>query len=353
MTSGPMASPTGRSSGPPTASGTCRAGPTTSFGTSGDIPVAADYTGDGQTDIGLFRPSTGQWFWPDRDDFNLNDTDVLAFGTNGDIPVPGDYDGDGDAQIAVFRPSTGRWFLRNVTVPYVFGTNGDVPVPGDYNDDGRTEVAVFRPSDGRWYIHGQAGVVWGAAGDIPVPGDYDGDGDSDFAVFRPSDGKWYVKGGATTSVRAPRETSPSRRTSTATATPTSRRSARPTASGTRSEGPPWPSARPATSPCSSAPAPEHGSGHGEVGRLGREHGLGHQRHHAPGSGHRPAELDIDGLALGEWLGVGELRRGVARTGRPAEDLVFPVGVVDAEDQVRGVTGRLARAPAPTRAAPWR
>jgi hypothetical protein len=52
---------------------------------------------------------------------------VLAFGTSGDVPVPADYDGDGDDDVAVFRPSSGVWFVNGGPV-LAFGTSGDVPV---------------------------------------------------------------------------------------------------------------------------------------------------------------------------------------------------------------------------------
>jgi hypothetical protein len=163
-------------------------GATTAWGISGDIPVPADYDGNGTTDLGVFWPSRGVWFV-------LGGTTV-HFGVVGDIPVPADYDGDGDDDIAVFRPSSGLWFVRGGTTTG-WGTNGDIPVPGDYDGDGDDDVAVFRPSLGVWFVQGGATTVWGTNGDIPVPGNYDGDGDTDIAVFRPSNGIWLVSGGAT------------------------------------------------------------------------------------------------------------------------------------------------------------
>ncbi len=148
---------------------------------------AADFNGDGRTDVSVFRPSTGGWY--------LAGQAAVAWGTAGDTPVPGDYDGNLTADIAVFRPSTGVWYIRG-QAGAEWGAPGDLPVPGDYDGNGTTDIAVFRPSIGAWYVRGQAGASWGAFGDVPVPGDYDGNGTTDVAVFRPTTGRWYVLGQA-------------------------------------------------------------------------------------------------------------------------------------------------------------
>jgi len=126
---------------------------------------------------------------------------TLQWGVSGDIPVPADFDGDGRTEFAIFRPSTGQWYIRysstQTAAVVTWGASQDFPVAGDYDGDGRADVAVFRPSEGLWYIRysrgGTGTVAWGTVNDVPVAGDYDGDGRADIAVFRPSAGIWYFR----------------------------------------------------------------------------------------------------------------------------------------------------------------
>ncbi|HXG82805.1 MAG TPA: FG-GAP-like repeat-containing protein [Pyrinomonadaceae bacterium] len=170
------------------------------FGLSGDKPVPADFDGDKRTDFAVCR--NGVWYILKSRD---NSVRITQFGLADDVPVPIDFDGDGKADIAVWRPSNGVWYyLRSSDGAFraaQFGTRGDKPVAGDYDRDGKADLAVFRPSSGTWYIlqsanNGFSAVQFGLAEDKPVPADYDGDGGTDIAVFRPSNGVWYVLRGS-------------------------------------------------------------------------------------------------------------------------------------------------------------
>lgn len=168
------------------------------FGASTDKLTPADFTGDGKTDIALFRPSTGEWFVLRSEDASYYS---FPFGTSGDIPFAGDFDADGKADNGVFRRSSATWFIRKssdgTAIIQQFGQTEDIPVIADYDGDGKSDIAIYRPSLGEWWIYKSTnGSViafqFGNGTDKPVQGDFTGDGKADAAVWRPSTGEWFV-----------------------------------------------------------------------------------------------------------------------------------------------------------------
>jgi len=166
------------------------------WGANGDVPVAADVDGDARTDLAVFRPSNGVWYIVNS---STGTVSIQQFGQNGDKPVAADYDGDEKADIAVFRPGDGVWYIAQSGGGFRFqqwGQSTDRPVVGDFNGDGRSDLTVFRPATGVWYmLESPLGVFraipFGVSSDRPVAADYNGDGITDLAVFRPSSGVWY------------------------------------------------------------------------------------------------------------------------------------------------------------------
>ncbi|HEV7898695.1 MAG TPA: FG-GAP-like repeat-containing protein, partial [Planosporangium sp.] len=159
-------------------------------GQPGDVPVPADYDGDGQLDLATWSPETGGWTIQNS---GGGTTERSVLGQRGDVPVPADYDGDGRAEPATFTPATATWHVRGAP-DVVYGKPGDRPAPADYTGDGRADLAVYRAKSGLWEIQGLGRVDLGSPWHIPVPADYDGDGKADPATWSPQSGLWYLRG---------------------------------------------------------------------------------------------------------------------------------------------------------------
>lgn len=167
------------------------------FGQLNDTLTPADYTGDGKTDISFWRESTKEWFVLRSEN---NTFFSFPFGTTGDIPAPADYDGDNKDDVAVYRPDAGTWFINQSsngeTAIIPFGIAEDKPVIADYDGDGKADIAIYRPSVSEWWINqsrdGVTALQFGSNGDKTVPGDFTGDGKADVAFFRPTTGEWFI-----------------------------------------------------------------------------------------------------------------------------------------------------------------
>jgi murein DD-endopeptidase MepM/ murein hydrolase activator NlpD len=80
-------------------------------------------------------------------------------------PVTGDWNGDGKTDIGLRRISTGMWYFRTgptwnqTTVSWDPGKGTDLqPVTGDWNGDGKTDIGLRRISTGMWYF--RTGPTW-------------------------------------------------------------------------------------------------------------------------------------------------------------------------------------------------
>ncbi len=158
----------------------------------GSSRAMADFDGDGRSDVGIYRPSTGTWYV----DLSTGGSLVQQYGAaNLDLPVPGDWLNNGTSQVAVYRPNTATWYtpINPGGLAYGWG-NVDRPIPGRYQSGAGTQYAVFRPTNADWYTPNTPnGQAYGWAGvDVPIPGDYTGGGMAQISVFRPLTDQWFT-----------------------------------------------------------------------------------------------------------------------------------------------------------------
>jgi hypothetical protein len=179
----------------------------------GDTPLLADFDGDGSADLGIWRASTGTWYWlTSSSGFSYASAGGIQWGNAslGDRPFAGDFDGDGVSDLAVWRASTGTWYWLTSTTGYSYAragvaqwgnaSLGDVPMLGDLDGDGKSDLVIWRSSTGTWYWKtSKTGYVYGltqswgnlAYSDIPLLADFDGDGIADIVIYRTLNGGWY------------------------------------------------------------------------------------------------------------------------------------------------------------------
>jgi hypothetical protein len=183
--------------------------------------VNASFVGSGSnpTDkIGVYRPSTGEWFLDLDGDGVLESCgiDYCVSSFSGGVPVVGEWDGSGISQLGMFLTDTAQWRLdKNANETWdgckvdrclgPFGQRTDLPVTGKWNASGNDRIGVFRPGNGRWHLDLSGDGKWDTcnwdrcayltvyqAGDLPVPGSWNGNGLTQLGLYRPSTGEWFL-----------------------------------------------------------------------------------------------------------------------------------------------------------------
>ena len=167
-----------------------------SFGQSTDLPAVGQWSTTPVDSIGVFRRSEKKWYLDKNrnkalDGCGTDECPSFNVYANGDIHVTGDWTGSGTSQLGLFRPSTGEWFLsrnsnrswngcKKDTCITNFGDVGDLPVIGDWNGTGISKIGLFRPATGEWFLDLNGNSKWddaidlhltyGGAGDVPIVG---------------------------------------------------------------------------------------------------------------------------------------------------------------------------------------
>jgi ELWxxDGT repeat protein len=169
----------------------------------GCIPAPADFDGNGALEFSQLCGDKWYFYGPTG---TLTKT-ITTGGTGSDYPVPADYDGDGKDDVVLFR--AGAWLFYSYSTglqtggiftgnpPPITGTRS-IPYPADFDGDGKADFSIY--SGGPWHFFNADGSykkgIWtgSIAGDIPVAGDYDGDGVDDVVVWRAGSWLWFDYG---------------------------------------------------------------------------------------------------------------------------------------------------------------
>jgi hypothetical protein len=173
------------------------------YGRAGDVPVVADWNGDGSDTVSVIRDGT--WHLNNRlTAGNAQSTFTYGRVTQGDVPIAGAWDRGKRDLPGIVRDR--EWHLRDsqsggsATWNFTYGrlTAGDLPLWGDWNADGRDTVGIVR--EGEWHLrnelssgHADVSYRYGRvlAGDRPVVGDWTGDGMDTPGIVRK--GEWHLR----------------------------------------------------------------------------------------------------------------------------------------------------------------
>jgi hypothetical protein len=157
------------------------------WGSPGDTPVVGSWDGRGKTRPGLVRvlPDGLMYWYLDASGTGLNGTyRALQFGLRGDVPLVGDWTGTGQTRVGVFRNGEFHLDLNgngyDGELPIRLGQAGDIPVVGRWSGTARSLVGAFRPSNGTWLLdmngNGWDGadraLQFGLPGDVPLTGSW-------------------------------------------------------------------------------------------------------------------------------------------------------------------------------------
>jgi hypothetical protein len=134
-------------------------------GNPSDVALGGDWDGDGIHTLGIYRPSEQIFYLYNKTCVGnpgppMGAAEIMfLFGNPGDTPAVGDWDNDGKDEVGLYRESTGFFYWRNTLDTGVasdemfYGNPGDRFVAGDWGlVEGTDTPAVFRGSNTTFFF---------------------------------------------------------------------------------------------------------------------------------------------------------------------------------------------------------
>lgn len=181
----------------------------------GDVPLLADWDGDGVETAGFYRHAEEALYvrsanTPKAPEFIFSIANVSLPANSTVTPIVGDWDGDGSANFGVYLSTSesphGLFLLfydsvfagspNGTPVPISIsgGTESDLPIVGDWNGDGIYSIGTYRPRLGYFYLRnanstGRAQIKFHVKTDRlpkyyqPISGDWSGTGSEQVGLY--------------------------------------------------------------------------------------------------------------------------------------------------------------------------
>ncbi|HYV20597.1 MAG TPA: FG-GAP-like repeat-containing protein [Verrucomicrobiae bacterium] len=175
------------------------------------LATRGDFNGDGRDDLASFDGSTGSWR------VAISNGSGFASSSWGTLAAPfadwsravaADFNGDGRSDLAVSAGTAGTWWVGLSSgagftfTPWGGPTGWADAAAGDFTGDGRADLAQIRPSDGAIEVLRSTGggftsstwMTLASVGEVGafLAADFDGDGLDDVAALGAADGTWSV-----------------------------------------------------------------------------------------------------------------------------------------------------------------